>query len=515
MIRQIRLANLVLFTLLAFVSMNGVSAQEDPTNLFPYQAIVSAEGAEVHSGPGSVHYVTAKLNQGDSVEVYRHDPGGWCAIRPNKDSFSLIPATAIEELGHGVGEITEEGSQAWVGTHLGPVEKPLWQVKLKAGEKVTLLGIATWPDPEGFTTSWYQIEPPAGEFRWIKMDNLKLPPAVTAALESQRRQASNRSEDQISNTRDSLGPPGIVDNAVAPAGFDSVAGWSEETSLATQSSPQQRGFESHSLGQAQLRSTGSGWRKARFPIQRSGQGDRPWADLSGAQSGSGSQNVAASQPGLNHPSEPAVPPDRLASADLNAKYDINNSSPSWSTGFSTAAGNLGPLTPRLTELELKLNQEMVKDPNLWRLDDLQVTAQQVATSASDQNEREQAQRFLSKLQNCLNLREQYVRRGSPGMAPLTKSGQAAGSSTSSSDLSLDTLYDAHGWLKELVRDSGRTESTFVLQNDAGKITHHVMAGPGMNLSSYVSKRIGVVGQRGYHTRLKLDHVTVQKVIELK
>ena len=53
---------------------------DEPT--FPYQAFILRDGALVRSGPGEAHYATDELQQGEAVEVYRHDPDGWCAIRP-------------------------------------------------------------------------------------------------------------------------------------------------------------------------------------------------------------------------------------------------------------------------------------------------------------------------------------------------------------------------------------------------------------------------------------------------
>ena len=89
---------------------------------FPYQGIVATEGAKVYSGPGDMHYATEQLSAGAVVEVYRHDPGGWCAIRPTSNSFSLLPQSAVVIVSKDVGEVTEDGLQAWVGTTLGPVE---------------------------------------------------------------------------------------------------------------------------------------------------------------------------------------------------------------------------------------------------------------------------------------------------------------------------------------------------------------------------------------------------------
>ena len=148
---------------------------------FPYQAIVLKDSATVHSGPGSVHYATDKLDQGATVEVHRHDPGGWCAVRPTRGSFSLVPSATINVIDDQIGEVLEAGTQAWVGTRLGAVEKPLWQVKLREGEQVEILGEVSWPHPEGHSTIWYQIAPPAGEFRWMRISDLQLPPSARAA----------------------------------------------------------------------------------------------------------------------------------------------------------------------------------------------------------------------------------------------------------------------------------------------------------------------------------------------
>ena len=57
---------------------------------FPYKAFVAADDVYVRSGPGQNYYPTDKLKRGQEVEVYRHDPGGWCAIRPVDGSFTWV-----------------------------------------------------------------------------------------------------------------------------------------------------------------------------------------------------------------------------------------------------------------------------------------------------------------------------------------------------------------------------------------------------------------------------------------
>ena len=171
------------FAILLLGVVSNASAQSgrqaDSDFDFPYQAIVRNDDTEIFSGPASVHYTTDKVAQGEIVQVYRHDPGGWCAIRPIEGSFSLIPEAAVEIFDDSVGEITQDNTQAWVGTRLGSVDKPLWQIKLKAGERVEILGEASWPNPGGNSTVWYQIAPPAGEFRWVRFADLSTPPTNT------------------------------------------------------------------------------------------------------------------------------------------------------------------------------------------------------------------------------------------------------------------------------------------------------------------------------------------------
>src|SRR5690606_20398078 len=49
---------------------------------FPYRGVINADDVYVRSGPGQDYYPTEKLKRGEVVEVYRHDPGGWYAVRP-------------------------------------------------------------------------------------------------------------------------------------------------------------------------------------------------------------------------------------------------------------------------------------------------------------------------------------------------------------------------------------------------------------------------------------------------
>ena len=473
---------------LGWLNILALSVQAQSANdgrQFPYQAIVVSEDAAIRSGPGQVHYATGALPQGSTVEVYRHDPGGWCAIRPPRGSFSLVPAATLKIAEDGIGEVTESGTQAWVGTQLEPVEQPLWQIKLKMGEAVEILGQANWPDPAGHSTSWYQIAPPAGEFRWVHINDLQLPPDPQIF-------------NQAANAGSHIGTYSAADSEVHPTSF--------------QSSPTQPSGRQNSVSN----SNNAGWRQARRPIDRSAI----TGPAEGLPNTFGNSETNGSYSQGNFSTLP-VSPERLASSRIDPRFDMEQLLSPRATGNGSAnamtistSGYSGsqPLSLRLTELELKLNQEMIKEPNQWRLVDLQTATQLVSDTTGDSVEQLQAQRLMIKLENCRKIRADYLQAFNLNGG--TAENGAVGSGLSEEGFTLSTMYDAHGWLNELVRAGGTKESTYVLQDDNGKITHHVSPAPGMNLRSYLKSKVGIKGQRGYHTELKLDHVTAERVIEL-
>jgi len=128
---------------------------------FPYVGIVNSNDVYVRSGPGKNYYPTDKLQKSEKVEIYRHDPGGWCAIRPPRNSFSWVSARNVEAMGHGLASATSDRVVVRVGSVFSEVRDVI-QVRLDKGEKVELLGTA-----ENSGGPWYKISPPSGEFRWI------------------------------------------------------------------------------------------------------------------------------------------------------------------------------------------------------------------------------------------------------------------------------------------------------------------------------------------------------------
>ena len=672
---------------------------------FPYQAIVGANMASVYSGPDDVHYATDELPAGEVVVVYRHDPNGWCAIQPPAGSFSLLPEAAVEKLDDGYGVLIQDQVQAWVGTRLGSVDKPLWQVKLRSEEEVEIIGEASWPSPDGHSTIWYQISPPAGEFRWVRMADLKIPGAASRSLPADRnlvvdrREARNafievdidddsfvqktasfgdstprpkpKTKEKFSG-KDSSGfvyrseekdrskrgdpyaaprPPKLDDGSTTPerdtAGIDfkfrpigktarskskdlsynasdGSGGATKlpvlkhaETNIDRISREQDKVVQATFQSPQQPRLAAPGqWRAAANSLKSRAHdvGDRFSSRALHANSPDSllERNPIANRANRNSASTPwettrgrstVLPDDISLDPQWESDYDTpavrrtgspyvqHHSTPYVQhqgtphleqsvgvAGYGVAAeevvvGNamFSKLSPKLSELEMALTNEMLKRPNEWKLSDIQYTVEQVYSQTNNPVERLQAQRILDKLKNCNKIRSGYAksfhsagetfgtslspalrqaRSGPDGIGGLaaarnrlsrlgqtgqhgssSRSGSSTRSGTSSSYASdhvvqglvgtgvdstveAGALYDAHGWLTELVSEDRNNRPVYVLVNDDGKITHHIAPSPGLNLHRYLKSKVGVNGRQGYNNVLKLSHVTADAVSEL-
>ncbi len=146
-------------SLLLLLLAAGAEATE-----FPYVAYISSDDVYIRSGPGKNYYPTAKMKRGEPVEVYRHDPGGWYAIRPPVQSFSWISARQLDVLDDGLASVNTERAVARVGSLFSEVRDVI-QVRLNKNERVELVDTHASGDEK-----WYKIAPPAGEFRWVYKD---------------------------------------------------------------------------------------------------------------------------------------------------------------------------------------------------------------------------------------------------------------------------------------------------------------------------------------------------------
>jgi SH3-like domain-containing protein len=125
---------------------------------------VTNEDVYVRSGPGDDYYPTEKLKLGQEVEVYRHDPGGWFAIRPPEGSFTWVAARYLDRQKDNLATVNAERVAGRVGSRFSDIRDVI-QVRLQKGETVEILQ----SDPRELQgeKGWCKIAPPSGEFRWI------------------------------------------------------------------------------------------------------------------------------------------------------------------------------------------------------------------------------------------------------------------------------------------------------------------------------------------------------------
>lgn len=145
----------------------------------PYVAVVNTDEATVRSGPGMQYYSTQKLPTGTKVNVYRHDPGGWAAISPPANSFSWVMGKYVQVDSDEKATINADQVNARVGSQFSDIRDVI-QVKLNQGQQVYIRDAKLLRVGQSGQT-WYKIEPPSGEFRWIRLQDLAKEAKVEAA----------------------------------------------------------------------------------------------------------------------------------------------------------------------------------------------------------------------------------------------------------------------------------------------------------------------------------------------
>jgi SH3-like domain-containing protein len=161
-----------MLALAAILAVPAVAQAAAPE--YPYTAYVASDGVTLRSGPGSQYYPCDRLSAGAPVEVYRHDPGGWCAIRPPEGSFSWIAGRYLRLTEPGLAVVEQSRVPARVGTRFSSVRDVI-QVRLNVGESVEIVGESEIERGES-RPEWFKVAPPAGEFRWIHADFLTTSP---------------------------------------------------------------------------------------------------------------------------------------------------------------------------------------------------------------------------------------------------------------------------------------------------------------------------------------------------
>lgn len=494
-----------------------VAATQD--GIFPYQMVVGKRTADIHSGPGAVHYRTDRLSSGKVVEVYREDPDGWLAIRPPLGSFSLIRAGEVAATDEpGIARVISDDVKAWVGTRLQSPTTPLWQIKLRRDELVEVIGDQYVKDADGNREKWLRIAPPAGEFRWIRESSVEamFPRDVSSHEGDSASVKPNTSTDElIAETDDQQSS----DSRQVSATADLEEGSQSETPARLPSGLTGKPIEPASVSVAR---PADGWEASKERDDHQGMNRSKSAALDGEDSFSS-----------NASTETEREDDETLSNQAADDSVAENKSQS-----ETLANDESEVPPAaaVRELEIALTRMMTLPIEMWNPAPLRQALTTWQQEMSDPQAQSDFAKIASKLDECEELQRKLL-----AMNAAAQQGQGIreilDNATSSTDSNSNALSEERemtdgelarnalgeeqfdeskfagvGYLNRLYTDRGQGPAAYVLQDKTGRILRVVTPAPGVNLERYLEKEVALVGQAVKHPRFNRPLIIADRVV---
>lgn len=562
------------FVLLLLLLATGWAVQAQAGQHFPYRAYIKEDGVSVRSGPGEDYYASLELPRGQYVDVYRHDPGGWCAIRPPAGSFSWISGKYLELEDDRIAKVIGNHVAVRVGSSQSTLRDVI-QVRLDQGEKVEVLESRRLGGSEG--EIWYKIAPPAGEFRWVSKQFLDLSPPEPVAVEPP---ASADESDVLDDAADADltdrdEPLTSTDESYAD---DSEADYSDETprvplrALRTRSRETAEPRRLRSAPRAARRVSASSDRVAsrrrRDTIDREGDDDESYLGayvdtgpddaryddlddnlddvdyLGGYDEQDAEQDVEFARyedydsrlldasPDIDGTRDPAAAATERASmasepAPQNRRfrrwdeYVVADSRPAMTQRVRSEVDAdepppSGDPTVEYDQIEWALSKMMARDTAEWEFQTLQQRAENLHESAESALDRARARALCKKISRLAEIQARH-----DGLA-LTQSETSRRNRQLALAIDRGTLdrpdrdagprYDGAGRLtRVLSREVGTPP--YALLDDEGSVRYYVSPAPGVNLKRYEGQQVGVIGTIGFLPAQKAQHVTVKQIIE--
>ena len=150
---------------LTIVILTGIVKQAHPADP-PYLAQVTNNDTVVRSGPGKAYYPTSLVQQGTQIQVLRHALGGWYAIAPPSQAFSLVERQKITLSDGQTGIAKSNNVIVRVGSSLNQNCNMAAGVQLHQGDRVKIIEEITLQE-DGQLLELYRIQPIRQEERWI------------------------------------------------------------------------------------------------------------------------------------------------------------------------------------------------------------------------------------------------------------------------------------------------------------------------------------------------------------
>ncbi len=434
-------------------------------NAFPYTAYVTATDVYVRSGPGENYYPTEKLPRGAAVEVFRHDPGGWYAIRPPEGSYSWVSADYIEPVGDDLARITGDRVAARVGSRLHD-QRDVIQIQLYRGEEVLLLGAKRLGEGASART-WYQVAAPAGEFRWIagKFVDTQLddgPPRDLAAYRNrlipEGLDESDYSSRRADRPREELANRGPREpEETARPNYDNIPGSrrvaSRDGSFAVE--PETRDFDNAALDYDRM--------------------------TAGTRTGGASDDNDAVR--------------RISSRPV---YD--------------------DLVEEIQDIDLAMSLIVSQESSQWSFAAVRPRAERALSLAESALQRGKARAVLNKIARFEEIQRrtdatQQIRAKSKLWDRQTRRQGLPSRSGIARMLGGAKRYDGTG---TLARVSSRRPGApaYALIDERGEVLSFVTPAPGVNLGSHVGQQVGIDGTIGYMPEVDKQHVTAKRITQL-
>ena len=442
----------------------AAAAAADPAAL-PITVAVAVDHTYLRCGPGDDFYPTERLVAGTAVEVWTIDESGYCAVRPVKGSFSWVLARDVQREPlenrplamsdtRPSGIVVTDAAVARVGSQLNEL-RHVTQVALEAGERVTIIEQVVVAEGR-HAGEWLRIEPPSGEFRWARCEDLSLP-AGLAPLP----------DPAVTMERAGLSAAGDALEAIRDAG-EAVTQAVAEIDVPPPPAPP---ASEPATGMVRLL---SGWLpRGTNVFDRADQPSPPPAVSAGAAAASG---------------------DELADIDLAMSLAVTGPSESW---------NLPPLRDRLRQAATRATSQADRtraqaiDARLSRFETIQGRQQTLIAGAAQEPEPLRIGGMWSSL-SALGSRP--VR---PGVLPGGK--PAGGQPTWTPPDQMETT----GRLATVI--SRRPDAPrWAVVDETNNVLAFVTPQPGIDLGSLVGQQVSVRGARGYMPEYKRPYLVASE-----
>jgi hypothetical protein len=513
-------------------------AWADAAEEFPCTAYVSSpRPARVYSGPGRDYYPTDQLQAGTEVEVYKRLNKDWVAIRPPEGSFSLVPVSVLNVSGKDdLGTVTQE-VKTIVGSRLGAGRYDVEYVTLSPGEVVQILGSTELPLEEGQDLMCYEIAPPAGEFRWMRAQDL-VPDDPARVRDTDQtdearivhsRRAHHRPHRLLETSRSQWSLSSLAAELRRPT---RTADPEESTALVR---PAQ--FLSSDSPDEAPRSSGPAPEQLPLLVAPDPLAAQAGSDLSAPSlRPPPSAPPGASSPANRVPPSVAEPPPSGDSLGLMPPPDPRQTErhretsgwPGSGVEASVAAPlalpeirpfsrreqplQLGPigklrLGQELIDIELQLTKQVCQSPTTWHLSDLRARAQAVIDASHDPQQRATAQKIIAKIAQFEDVRRRQrsiLASNFDRNAPDTRVVSRANG---------DDAYDGSGFLMPVVTQDPNIPK-YVLTDEQGNILQFVSPKPGINLKRFEQQRVGILGDKSFLPTYNQPHLMAERIITL-